>query len=344
MHDESTRYPFRRYIVTQQGHGWRLQRDPGNTLSIPPTTIDPFELAEDLRKRLDRSFSATTTWGLILLYDLLALGPDWETSDKFWILRPLELWGFSQWNITKVRPIWIAWPVPGFLSFWGHDIFLSYWNTALRAILKSRSTSGEQAVEACVYAWLDAGAAVLVREKPLWSPETQLTPEDWKRLINRLAEAPPQPVPPSQPETLAGSATEVKTVAQIEEKTVAQVADRMDPRGYGAAEWLSRLPYFLWPAVSGIRPEIANHFFEDRHLCTAWGKYLPAIDQRVNDILEHPKENPEKALNRTDTAKLRRDWGKYQKSIASAATAMAQRTSDAEPAQAPPAKKPRRPR
>ena len=60
----------------------RLQRDLGNTPSIPPTAVDPFELADDLRKRLDRSFSAPTTWGLILLYDLLILGPDWEVRVK----------------------------------------------------------------------------------------------------------------------------------------------------------------------------------------------------------------------------------------------------------------------
>ena len=46
------------------------------------------------------------------------------------------------------------------------------WEAALKHILKTRSPEGEQAsIEACVYAWLDAGAAVLSRQKPLWTPE-----------------------------------------------------------------------------------------------------------------------------------------------------------------------------
>ena len=132
---------------------------------------------------------------------------------------------------TPNRRVLVPWPAPGVSSFWEFDVFLCHWNAALKHILKTRSPKGEQvSIEACVYAWSDAGAAVLTRKKPLSAPEILDTP-NWKALVQRL------------------------------DVEVVKIASRPDPRGYGAAEWPGRLAYFLWPAVSGIRDESAQMFY-----------------------------------------------------------------------------------
>ena len=321
------------------GHGWCLQ--PGTSAWLPPTTQEPKQLDEEIRRRLEASFSPPTTWGLVLLYDLLSLGPTWKSGATLWIYRPLELWGFSEWKIGPTNRILVAWPAPGFLSFWGYDIFLSHWNAALRHInpAKPPDTRGDS-VERYVYAWLDAGAAVLLRDKPLWSPETQETP-DWDALIKRLSESATQPKSASGAESATESGTVTQAGSAPEDKSVAQIAEKDNPRGYGAAQWLTRLAYFLWPAVSGIQKTTADRFFTNPDLRAFWHKNHRAVEQYVEDILKHPKEKPEKekALGDEDIEKLRRDWEHYRASIVS--TAEAQRTSTREP---PPPRKPRRAR
>jgi hypothetical protein len=182
------------------------------------------------------------------------------------------------------------------LSFWLYDIFLSHWNEALRHI-NSANPPGkkEDTVERYVYAWLDAGAAVLLRDKPLWSRETQGTP-DWDTLIKRLATN----------ESETGTVTQAGSAAEPE--SVSQIAKQNNPRGYGAAQWLIRLAYFLWPAVSGIQETTAGLFFKDPGLRTFWQNNLSAIDQSVEDILTHSKE---KGLEATNAEKLRKDWKQY---------------------------------
>lgn len=222
--DPDAHYPFTRRIFLRDSHGWRLQ--PAESHWRLPTTVEFEQLDEEIRRRFEASFSPPTTWGLVLLFDLLRRGPDWQrVGGTFWILQPLELWGVSEWRITPADRVAVVWPAPGFFSFWGYDIFLSHWNAALRHLRKS------DMVERYVYAWLDAGAAVLLRDKPLWSPETQGTP-DWDALINRLAEPAPQP----ETAPRAGSARKVRSVSQL--------AAQDNPRGYGAAQWLTRLACF----------------------------------------------------------------------------------------------------
>jgi hypothetical protein len=294
--DPDRHYPFGRRIIVRDGRGWRLQ--PGESHWRPPTTVEPQKLAEDERRAVEQSFSAPTTWGLVLLYDLLSLGPDWQRVGRnFTIFRPLELWGFSESRIAPTERFWVAWPAPGFLSFWGYDIFLSHWNAALRHIDPATPEPKGDLVEHCVYAWIDAGAAVLLRDKPLWSPEAQETP-DWDALINRLAE--PAPDAAAAPQPPAGTARKVRSVTQIAKKN--------DPRGYGTAQWLARLAYFLWPAVSGIRKTTAELFFTSPDLRAFWQKNDRVIEQHVQEILKD-KPVKEEAL---DAEKLRRDWEEYR--------------------------------
>ncbi|MGH9891707.1 MAG: hypothetical protein ACREA0_06940, partial [bacterium] len=67
MSDPDAHYPFERHILVRDSHGWRLQ--PGESHWRPPTTVEPVKLAGDLRRRMEQSFWAPTTWGLVLLFD-----------------------------------------------------------------------------------------------------------------------------------------------------------------------------------------------------------------------------------------------------------------------------------
>ena len=339
--DDNVRYPFmKRYIVTHQGTGWRFHEDLENSPALPQTTVDPYELAEDVRKWLDQSFSLPTTCALMVLNNLICLGPYWEEGDKFWIRSPVALYSFAQWNIPGIKHIWIAWPVPDFLSFWGYDIFRNHWNTALKRILKIRHLYDEQAsIEACVYAWLDSAAAVLVLETPLWdsirNSKSQLEREDWSKLIDRLARPARKTQETPQSETSAASE---------EGESVLQVAAQMNPRGYSATDWLVRLAHFLWPAVSGIQRTTAAYFFENDNFRTFWKTHLRSIEKHVEDILNHPKakEEQQRALHEEHVKMLEQDWNEYKKKISPTAAAYAKRTSEPEPPPSRPAKRPRR--
>ena len=168
--DRDPLYPFPRGILLRPGHGWRLQ--PGHSALRPPTTVEPEQLDEDIRRRLEESFAPETTWALIFLHDLLNLGPGWNLARRsLTIYWPPELWGISAWMITPRQHVWVAWPTPSVLSFWEFDVFLSHWNAALKHVVETRSPEGDQAsIEACVYAWLDAGAAVLSRQNHFGLP------------------------------------------------------------------------------------------------------------------------------------------------------------------------------
>lgn len=214
--------PFRfpRKVYLHSHHGWRVQ--PGASYLYPPVTYDARDLDEQIRKRWEISFSPETTWALVLLHDLLALGPGGEIiKQRLHIYRPLELWALTGWQVKSMDPILIPWPAPLFLSVWEFDIFLHHWNAVLALVQRGPPGHDDTgAVSYLVYAWVDAAAAVLLRADPTLGEKL-----DWNSLVNRLTDI------------------------------VANTAERSDPQGL---EWLTRLAYFFWPAVSGIDEKTAK--------------------------------------------------------------------------------------
>ncbi len=258
-------YPFAHAVQFYSGEGWRLC--PGSSTWPSPIAVDPIQLEEEIRRALERSFSANTTSALVLLHDLLMFKAREFSQPNLW--KYPQVLAYTDWRVSSSKATWIRWPAPSFMSFWEFDIFLHYWNAALEARLVD--------TKYFVYFWLDAGAAVMLRENPLRAASEQ--PKlDWETLTERLS-------------TLRD-----------------KFKDRRDRRGGRAAEWLTRLAYFLWPAVSGIDKETAKYILSNQTLAEFWKQNLPAIGRHVVDVFK-PLESA--GLKSYDLDPLKRAWKSY---------------------------------
>lgn len=153
-------------VIVCAGYGWQLFPDYSDLLSKtkPLLTVNHDELHGELaRLRKGSHFSAHTNCALLLFQDLLALGPPRDLiKRRVFIYRPFEVWAMIAYQSPNGK-IAIPWPAPGFLSFWGHDIFLSYWNMAVKNV---EDMDEQNRPIYLVYAWIDAATAVLSRCRP----------------------------------------------------------------------------------------------------------------------------------------------------------------------------------
>jgi hypothetical protein len=210
-------------------------------------------------------FNEDSTYALMLLHDLLGLGPQAEVmTQSVQINPPYERWAFTAWSGPRTRA-WMPWPAPIFESFWENDLFVSYWNRVVEDCDKfRRRNSVEKTLEASVYGWIDAACAVWTGEQPsqLGDPEdfTHLVdPLPWEKLAEKVAGL-----------ISLDKASEIQRVV----------------KGPRVMEWLLRLAYFISPALSGVRSEVAKAFGEQERLRDEWKRSKELITRFHKEIIE----------------------------------------------------------
>lgn len=136
-------------IVINHGKGW-IWRPGGGGQFFPPTILDP---ADEPDYGAVPRFNEDTTYSLMLLHDLLALGPDWQVMrQSVRINRPVERWVATRWRGDR-KSARIPWPAPAPLSYWEVDLFVHYWNKVVdecEELLLLRSVEGTLGNRSCM--------------------------------------------------------------------------------------------------------------------------------------------------------------------------------------------------
>ncbi|MCI0628310.1 MAG: hypothetical protein L0387_42775 [Acidobacteria bacterium] len=255
-----------------RGKGWQIQPAEAESLSWIldwKPVLGKKELGKELTLLRERPFfSAPTTGGLMLLYDLLALGPEWKLEgSRMRIYWPWEPWATTEWYSPGSRVL-LQWPVPRFLSYWAYDIFLGYWNEAIDRsqtgqgkAKQSKQSGGDDAMTTAkeaaenlrylAFAWIDAGVAFLSRDKPI----AAIT---WDELAERLSKL-------------------LTTVSGL---------PGVNPRREVVEEWLIELACFLMGASYGIGTPISSFDNNSVAVCEFWQTKTGQINQLRAQIYE----------------------------------------------------------
>ena len=170
-------------ILINRGKGWIWRPGKGGRF-IPPTIH-----AQEPDYSTVFRFNDDSTYALMLLHDLLALGPDWEVMmQSVRINRPVERWAATVWRGGSESRAWIPWPAPCPPSYWEIDLFVHYWNKVVREYdepLPDRSVEGT--LQPLVYGWINAGQAVWHHQPPepcgagRQTPTRSLNGRSWPR-------------------------------------------------------------------------------------------------------------------------------------------------------------------
>ncbi len=249
-------------VFINHGKGWYLRPAKERILS-PPVILDPEEkpdyaFASGISKP---RFNEDSTYALMLLHDLLGLGPQAEVmKQSIQINRPYERWAATVWG-GEGGWGWISWPAPIFGSYWEIDLVVSYWNRVVSVVEDCEQVapknSIEKTLEPLVFGWIDAAWAVWCGGEPC----TLREPRDWIELAQKVA---------------------------------GLIAFARQERIKGVMDWLRRLAYFLSPAVSGVSLDVVNEFVAQDHLKAEWevsAGLITADHQRIINFFVEKKMN-----------------------------------------------------
>ena len=242
-------------VFINHSKGWYLR--PGKTQGrFVPIIVD---LVEEPDYEFAGGTSVTrfnddSTYALMLLHDLLGLGPQAEVmKQSVQINRPHERWAATVW----ARRGWISWPAPGVESYWEIDLFVSYWNRVVEACERvAWKNSVERTLEPLVFGWIDAAQAVWTGDKPFYF----LDPKDRTEIVD--------PVP----------------WTELAQKVAGLIP--LAKKGGSVKEWLCRLAYFLSPAVSGVSPVVVKAFVKQDQLRTEWEQSADLIRGYHQEIID----------------------------------------------------------
>jgi hypothetical protein len=139
---------------------------------------------------LERELSEDLTLALVLLHDLLALGPEsfrgsWFTAD---LVKGIFV---TEWH-RGAQKVELPCPAePPWVSFWEVALFRHLWHDAIDRVRRSPLRDGDK-LRTLAFAWITAGTAVVEHRDPvrLASEGTQLG--DWQHLYERLARLVPK--------------------------------------------------------------------------------------------------------------------------------------------------------
>lgn len=110
-------------------------------------------------------FNDDTTYAMMLLHDLLGVGPEWELMrQSVQINRPLERWAATIWRGGPGSGAWISWPTPSPLTYWEYDLFVHYWNRVVKECENVvHHNTVDETLHPLVHGWIYAGLAALLR-------------------------------------------------------------------------------------------------------------------------------------------------------------------------------------
>lgn len=249
-------------VFINHGKGWYLR--PAKERILEPPVILNLEEKPDYVFSSGISvprFNEDSTYALMLLHDLLGLGPQAGVmTQSMQINRPYERWAAT---VLGGRG-WISWPAPFFGSYWEIDLFVSYWNRVIDQVAVDYSI--EETLEPLVFGWIDAGQAVWSGKEPCALGD----PRDSTQIVHPL------------PWT------------ELAQKVAALVTSARRGRIKGSMEWLRRLAYFLSPAVSGVSLNVVNAFVAEGRLKAEWEQSAALIiahHQKIIDFFVEKKMN-----------------------------------------------------
>jgi hypothetical protein len=94
-------------------------------------------------------------------------------------------WAVTIWQIDDAHQTPLPWPLPGWSTFFEHDLFLSIWKEYLKLGEPKPNLPDAKALELLLFGWIDAATSVLRLDGPVGLPHGTLQPP-WEGLIKRL--------------------------------------------------------------------------------------------------------------------------------------------------------------
>jgi hypothetical protein len=253
-------------------NGWRLYPEESELFR----QIDYFPIVDTymLKEEIDRfskgqfSFSEETAAALLLFHDLHALGTREKVSrTKINIYRPIQIWAKTTWQYGKLSES-ILWPIPEFLSSWGYDIFLRYWDIAIENFMKLPKNDRQIFL---VYSWIDSAVTVLLRGDHLLCSEDVIDQnkdsKNWDGVGKKLA-------------------------CRINElcSNISNEENKEDPRKNLIEKWLKLVINLLMPEVSGIEKNYVKCFLDNITPNDFWVKAKIDIEQYRKEIFDNLKK------------------------------------------------------
>lgn len=167
------------------GGDWRFEVDPN--WKTAQRSSQGTNAGREYAERRDRApdLSPDTAGALMLVHDLLALGPNrdrlqaslihWDFGDQ---------WATVEWMLGLQQRMKMRWPPPPGSSFFEFDQFTFMWRNALQHIV-ALPEQGFESIVAAAFHWIDAGTAVFDQRPPQFVASFP-TKVDWSSLRTRL--------------------------------------------------------------------------------------------------------------------------------------------------------------
>ncbi len=137
--------------------------------------------------RSDRELSGDLTLVLVLLHDLLAVGPEHFSGPWLPDVAPQHLFATEWRSRTNLeQKVELRCPAPPpWVSFWEVAPFRHLWGDAIDRIRHSQLPY-EDAIRTLAFAWIAEGTAVVERRDPVRQVSEVTDHGDWERLYERL--------------------------------------------------------------------------------------------------------------------------------------------------------------
>ena len=163
---------------------WRLQVRVRSVQDWWLTSSEPDRSERDWS---ERDLSEDLALALVLLHDLLAVGP--ESFSGSWLTAvPVGGLFVMEWRSRTSRTQNVELPcpaIPPWESFWDMALFRHVWSDAIDRVRTSQLLH-EDALRTLTFAWIAAGTAVVERRDPVRLASEVTQRRDWQRLYERL--------------------------------------------------------------------------------------------------------------------------------------------------------------